>query len=207
MIGRIKGILADKQATEVLVDVNGVGYEVQIPMSTLFQLPETGKEVLLHTHFVVREDAQSLYGFYDQEARTLFRLLIRINGVGPKVALAILSSMEVGEFVAAVHQDDVGSLLNVPGIGKKTAQRLLIEMRDKLKDWGGGETVGDMSGQAPGTGASVLLQDAEAALLSLGYKPQEASRAVSAAARQLEGDGDPLSSETLLRLALKNMGN
>ncbi|MDC0598832.1 Holliday junction branch migration protein RuvA [Gammaproteobacteria bacterium] len=185
MISRIKGILLEKDLQQVLVDVQGVAYEIEVPMNTLFQLPEPGNEVILNTHFVVREDAQLLYGFFDKHERSLFRILIKINGVGPKLALAILSGMTVGELVTYVHGNDVNALVRLPGVGKKTAERLIIELRDKLKDWDLG--AGKSEAPTPPTQSSHIYE-AETALISLGYKPQEASRAVNAAAKQLEQD-------------------
>ena len=135
MIGRIRGILVDKQPPDILVEVGGVGYELQVPMTTLFQLPGLGSEVSLLTHFVVREDAQLLYGFIDERDRHLFRQLIKVSGVGPKLALTILSGMDAGSFARCVQRDDISSLVALPGVGKKTAERLLVEMRDKLNDW------------------------------------------------------------------------
>jgi Holliday junction DNA helicase RuvA len=135
MIGQIRGIILEKQAPQLTVDVHGVGYEIDAPMSTFYQLPDAGKEVRLYTHFVVREDAQLLYGFYTQEERHLFRTLLKVNGVGPKLALTILSSASPDEFVRSVLNNDTDSLVKLPGIGKKTAERLVIEMRDKLKEW------------------------------------------------------------------------
>ena len=127
MIGRLTGILLVKQAPELLLDVNGVGYEVQAPMSTFYQLPELGVRVSLHTHLVVREDAQLLYGFAELPERQLFRTLIKVNGVGPRLALTILSGMDVGQFVACVQSADTATLVKLPGVGKKTAERLLVE--------------------------------------------------------------------------------
>ena len=135
MIGRIRGVLVLKQPPDILVEVGGVGYEIQVPMTTLFQLPEVGAEVSLVTHFVVREDAQLLYGFIDERDRGLFRQLIKVSGVGPKLALTILSGMDSSSFARCVQRDDIASLVALPGVGKKTAERLLVEMRDKLKDW------------------------------------------------------------------------
>ncbi|MGS0729636.1 Holliday junction branch migration protein RuvA, partial [Shewanella sp. 0m-11] len=133
MIGRIRGLLIEKQAPEVLVDVSGVGYEIQMPLTSFFELPELGQEAVIYTHFIVREDAQLLYGFVSKQERSLFRLLIKANGVGPKLALTILSGMTAGEFVVCVERDDIATLVKLPGVGKKTAERLLVEMRDKLK--------------------------------------------------------------------------
>ena len=140
MIGRIRGTVAQKQPPDILVEVGGVGYELQVPMTTLFQLPELGSEVSLLTHFVVREDAQLLYGFIDERDRGLFRQLIKVSGVGPKLALTILSGMDADSFTRCVHREDVAALVALPGVGKKTAERLLVEMRDKLKGgWSAGE--------------------------------------------------------------------
>src|SRR6056297_2410673 len=144
MIGRLRGVIVTRQPPEILVDVAGVGYELQVPMSTFFRLPAVGEEVSLVTHFVVREDAQLLYGFADERDRVLFRSLIRVSGVGPKLALTLLSGMDADSFVRCVQRDDLASLVALPGVGRKTAERLLVEMRDKLKDW-----IGDGAG-APG---------------------------------------------------------
>ena len=201
MIGRIRGNLVHKQPPEILLEVGGIGYEIQVPMTTLFRLPELGAQVTLVTHFVVREDAQLLYGFIDEQDRTLFRQLIRVNGVGPKLALTILSGMDASSFVRCVQRDDVTSLMALPGVGKKTAERLLVEMRDKLKDWlaraeGVDPAAGKGAVSAPQTD---IVADAEGALIALGYKPQEAARMV--AAINDEGVDD---SEELIRRALKS---
>jgi Holliday junction DNA helicase RuvA len=199
MIGRIHGVLIQKQAPDLLIDVQGVGYEVQVPMSTIYQLPEVGQAVTLHTHFVVREDAQLLFGFAASRERELFRALIKVNGVGPKLALTILSGIESDEFVRCVRDDDTASLVKLPGVGKKTAERLLIEMRDRLKDWFLPQQ--DLLSPQPAvTSSSDWLLDAESALIALGYKPAQASRAVAAA------NGDDIdSSEALIRKALRSM--
>jgi Holliday junction DNA helicase RuvA len=200
MIGRIHGKLIDKQPPELLVDVNGVGYEIQAPMTTIYRLPEVGAAVTLFTHFVVREDAQLLFGFYDKDERSLFRSLLKVNGVGPKMALAILSGIEAQEFVRCVMDSDITSLTRVPGVGKKTAERLLVEMRDRLKEW---ERAPAAHGLQPAKAVSPqnqMIADAESALIALGYKPQEAAKAVAAV---LEQHG--ASSETLIRAALKRM--
>ena len=135
MIGRLSGILLEKQPPHILLDVQGVGYELDAPMSTFYQLPSLGEKVTLHTHMVVREDAQLLYAFADKRSRELFRELIRLNGVGPKLALALMSGMDVDELVMAVQHQDVSALVKIPGVGKKTAERLLIELRDRFKAW------------------------------------------------------------------------
>ena len=205
MIGRIRGVLLEKMAHDVLVDVQGVAYEIQVPLSTLFQLPETGTLVQLHTHFVVREDAQLLYGFFEQRERELFRILIRINGVGPKMALAILSGMETDDFVRCVQNNDINTLVKLPGVGKKTAERLLIEVRDRLKEWGLDTAAATGAPRAQQSASDQSLQEAESALVGLGYKPVEASKLVKAASKQLEDSQQPLASEALIRLALRSM--
>lgn len=199
MIGRIQGTLLVKQPPELLVDVQGLGYEVQVPMTTLYQLPAVGETVVLHTHFVVREDAQLLYGFANLAERSLFRALIKVNGVGPKLALTILSGIETSDFVRCVRDGDSVSLVRLPGVGKKTAERLLVEMKDRLKDWqvDGGNVE---AGGTESVSANSMLAEAESALVALGYKPQEASKAIAAI-----NHGDIASSEQLIRSALKNM--
>jgi Holliday junction DNA helicase RuvA len=198
VIGRIRGVLVDKKPPEIQIDVAGICYEVQVPMSTLYQLPELGKELTLHTHFVVREDAQLLYGFFEEKDKSMFRSLIKINGVGPKMALGILSSMEANEFVRAVRSNDINAMVKMPGIGKKTAERLLIEMRDRLKDW-----VGEEGGtQVPVSAGASITSDAETALISLGYKPQQAAHAIAAV---LKTNPEIQGSEELIRHSLKSM--
>lgn len=200
MIGRIRGKLVEKQPPDILVEVNGVCYEVQVPMTTAYRLPEIGKDIQLHTHFVVREDAQLLYGFYQQQDKDMFRALIKVNGVGPKMALAILSGMETDDFVRTIQNNDVSTMVSMPGIGKKTAERLIVEMRDRLSEW---QATGDSTASAAAlSGGSSFARDAETALLALGYKPQQAARAVSAV---LKGNPDVADSEALIRLALKSM--
>jgi len=202
MIGRIRGTLVHKQPPDVLVEVGGVGYELQVPMTTLFQLPAIGAEVSLVTHFVVREDAQLLYGFIDEQDRSLFRDLIKISGVGPKLALTILSGMDANSFARCVQAGDISSLVALPGVGKKTAERLLVEMRDKLKGWL--ERMETATATASGAPVSPRpadrVADAEGALITLGYKPAEASRVVAAV-----NDDSVENSEELIRRALKSM--
>ncbi len=202
MIGRIRGTLVHKQAPLILVEVGGVGYEMQVPMTTLFRLPELGVEVTLVTHFVVREDAQLLYGFIEEGDRSLFRELIKVSGVGPKLALTILSGMDAHSFARCVQRDDVSALVALPGVGKKTAERLLVEMRDKLRDWLA--RAENAQGQGDGTVGRMpltdIVADAEGALVTLGYKPQEASRMVAAI-----NDDSVVDSEELIRRALKSM--
>jgi Holliday junction DNA helicase RuvA len=177
MIGRIAGQLIEKQPPFILVDVNGVGYEIEAPASTLARLPEIGETIILHTHLIVREDAQVLCGFISEQERQLFRHLIKVNSVGAKLALGILSGMSTDNFVRCVHDKDTAALTKLPGVGKKTAERLIIEMRDRLKDM-------DMAHASIHMDAAVsvspkdddAMHDAISALVSLGYKPQEASR-------------------------------
>lgn len=198
MIGRLSGTLLAKHPPDILLDVGGVGYEVQVPMTTLFTLPAVGERVTLLTHFVVREDAQVLFGFAAERDRQLFRELIKVNGVGPRLALAILSGMDAKAFVDCVHRADITSLTRLPGVGKKTAERLLVEMRDRLKDWlqeVAPARLAPASAVAPEHGA---LADAESALITLGYKPQDAARMVAAANTEPE-----LSCEELIRRALQ----
>jgi holliday junction DNA helicase RuvA len=200
VIGRLRGTLAEKQPPHVIVDINGLGYELEVPMTTLYRLPSVGEPLTLHTHLVVREDAHLLYGFFEKRERELFRELIRLNGVGPKLALALMSGLEVDELVRCVQAQDTSVLVKIPGVGKKTAERLLVELKDRFKAW---ETVPGMSNLVvePRAGGAVSSaeNDAVSALISLGYKPQEASRAVSA----IKEDG--LSSEDMIRRALKGM--
>lgn len=195
MIGRLQGKVISKQAPDLLLDVQGVGYELLIPLNTFFDIPDTGETVTLHTHFVVREDAQQLYGFSRLEERALFRDLIKINGVGPKMALAILSGMSVDEFVRCVRRDDVATLVKIPGVGKKTAERLLIEIRDKIATLSPG--VHDDNSQ---TVDQDIGLEAESALTALGYRPQDAAKMVNNVK-----DQGITSAEQLIRAALKSM--
>jgi Holliday junction DNA helicase RuvA len=203
VIGRISGILLEKSPPELLVDVQGVGYEIQAPMSTFYQLPATGAGVILHTHLVVREDAQQLFGFHTEQERMLFRALIRISGVGPKVALGILSGMAVDEFVQTVNRNDATAMTRIPGIGKKTAERLLVEMRDRLADWSVGDTDTVTVAAPIEGGRGSIAEEAEKALIALGYRPQDASRMIARALRETE---QPSGSEALIRVALRSMG-
>jgi len=196
MIGRLHGILLVKKPPQLLIDVAGVGYEVSAPMTTFYELPEIGNEITLHTHLAVREDAHVLYGFLREQDRLLFRTLIKVSGVGPKLALAILSGMSADEFAGLVQIGDSTALTKLPGVGKKTAERLVVEMKDRLKDWQG-VTLAPETSTSSAVSANNTVKDAVSALVSLGYKPQEASRMVS----QVESDG--LSSEEMIRLALR----
>ena len=203
MIGQIRGILIEKNPPEILVDVGGITYEIQVPMSTLYQLPDVGQEVVLHTHFVVRDDAQLLYGFCHTKDKTLFRSLIRVNGVGPRMALVILSGMEPDEFVRVVRNNDVTAMVNMPGIGKKTAERLIVEMRDRLSEWEANEGADSApETQDSASTVKVFSKDAEAALIGLGYKPQQAARAI---AQVLKDNLEITDSEELIRLSLKSI--
>lgn len=193
MIGSLRGKLTSKQAPRLLVEVGGVGYEVEAPMSTVYELPAVGGEVFLFTHMVVREDAQTLYGFATEAERSLFRGLLKVNGVGAKVALAVLSGVSVDGFARAVLDGDLTALTQVPGIGRKTAERLIVEMRDRI------------SGETPAPAGEVRLagkaqgprEEAAAALVALGYKPQEVAKMLDAV------DAKGLASEEWIRRALQ----
>lgn len=201
MIGRISGTLIHKQPPEILVDVAGVGYELLVPMTTLFQLPPLGGTVTLVTHHAVREDAHTLFGFAAERDRELFRQLIRVSGVGPKLALTILSGMDSDSLVRVVSGGDVKSLCALPGVGKKTAERLIVELRDRLADWieGLGQGAADAPVAAAAPPEPDKLSDAEGALVALGYKPADAARLVAA----VDSD-DVQDSEELIRRALRS---
>ncbi len=203
MIGRIRGILIEKEPADIQVEVGGIAYEVQVPMSTLFKLPEIGEVVTLHTHFVVREDAQQLFGFIGVKDKALFRTLIKVNGVGPKMALGILSSIDSDALVGLVLNNDIAALVAMPGIGKKTAERLVIELRDKIKDWEvAGDSHANAGAKASSPNAASAAREAETALVSLGYKLPQAARAIAS----VQKDRPELaSSEELIRFALKSM--
>jgi len=196
VIGRLHGVLLRKEPPALLVDVSGVGYELEAPMTTFYELPAVGEMVTLYTHLVVREDAHLLYGFAREGQRRLFRELLKVNGVGPRVALAVLSGLSDQEFSRCVAEEDITRLTKVPGIGRKTAERLVIEMRDKLST----DIAGPAAASAPGPAAPAdPVSEAVSALVSLGYKPNEASRAV----RGVSSKG--LSAEEIIRQALKGM--
>ena len=207
MIGRIRGILLEKQPPDILIEAGGVGYEVQLPMTSFYQLPETGVEAIVYIHFVVREDAQLLFGFADKSERALFRELIKVNGVGPKLALTILSGMSAAQFIQCVSIDDYSALVKLPGVGKKTAERLVIEMRDRLKNL---STQNDVSSPLSQPGIAQqestfimpndVKGDASSALVALGYKPAQAIKVVNSVYK--EG----ATSEELIREALRSMG-
>jgi len=199
MIGQIRGIILEKQPPQLLIDVHGIAYEIDAPMGTFYQLPDIGKETRLYTHLIVREDAHHLYGFYTHDERFLFRTLLRVNGVGPRLALTILSSVSPDEFVRSVLNNDTQSLVRLPGVGKKTAERLVIEMRDKLSSFHP-NILNDAASLHPvKSERHHILQDAIAALVTLGYKPSDANRTVT------KVDDGKVSSEGLIRLALREI--
>lgn len=207
MIGRLTGELIEKAPPELLIDVSGVGYELEASMNTFYKLPDVGTFVTVYTHFVVREDAQLLYGFADKHERTLFRTLIKVNGVGPKLALTILSGISVSEFIRVVQNEDSTSLVRLPGVGKKTAERLIIEMKDKLDRLELPSRVETDLGELSRVAEASLPKtdhraDAETALVALGYKPLQATKAIEKAASMLEEGAD---TEALIRQSLKMM--
>ncbi|TCP95974.1 Holliday junction DNA helicase subunit RuvA [Cricetibacter osteomyelitidis] len=201
MIGRLSGVLLEKQPPEILLDIQGVGYELLLPMTSFYNLPEIGQQVMLFTHLIVREDAHLLFGFSHKSDRTLFRELIKTNGVGPKLALAILSAMSVAEFAYAIEREELSKLVKIPGVGKKTAERLLVELKGKFK----GTVQADFfveSNHIPQSQSAVENPDnpadeAVAALTALGYKPTDAEKMVKKIHKA------EMSSEQLIREALK----
>ncbi len=196
MIGRLRGELVSKTPPFLLLDVNGVGYDVESPMSTFYNLPAVGEQVTLFTHLAIRDDAHVLYGFASEAERSLFRSLLKVSGVGAKMALAILSGMSADEFAACVQANDSAALVRLPGIGKKTAERLIVEMRDRLDKL----ELGDIAVRSAGTSSVVEhspVSDAVGALIALGYKANDASRMV----RGIDCAG--LSSEEIIRASLK----
>ena len=195
MIGRLKGTLVHKQPPWLLVDVAGVGYELEAPMSTFYDLPEAGREVTLHVHHAVKEDSVSLYGFLTEAERRVFRDVQKVTGIGAKIALAILSGASVDEFARLVQTSDVAALTRIPGIGKKTAERIVVELRDRAADFGGGPTA--LGGGKPGAKLDASAE-AAIALAQLGYKQAEVARMLKEAA-----PGD--SAEDIIRKALKSM--
>ncbi|MFZ2168957.1 MAG: Holliday junction branch migration protein RuvA [Methylococcaceae bacterium] len=197
MIGFLRGKLVYKAPPFLVLDVQGVGYEVEAPMTTFYDLPALNEEITLHTHLVVREDAHILFGFSTEADRTLFRTLIKVNGVGPKLALTILSGQSAEEFHRCIHNNDTQALVRLPGVGKKTAERLIIEMRDRLPGLSDSVMI-----NADNTGATITVagspkQEAISALCSLGYKPLDASRMV----QNINTEGK--SCEDFIRLALQ----
>ena len=191
MIGRIKGILIEKIPPFILLDCQGVGYEIEVPMTTFFDLPDEGSEITLLTHMVVREDAHLLFGFATTSERQMFRQLIKVNGIGAKVALSILSSIESNELTNAIKTDDTDMLIKIPGIGKKTAERLVLELKDRLKD---------IEVSQASKNAITNIDDIENALISLGYSASQASIAIKALPDNITvNDG--------IRQALKSFSN
>lgn len=193
MIGSLTGVLAEKSPPRLLVDVGGVGYDVEAPMSTFYGLPPVGSRVRLLIHQVVREDALLLYGFGSDAERTLFRDLLKVSGVGPRIALAILSGVSIDVFAQLVHGQDVAALTRIPGVGRKTAERLLVEMKDRLQP---PASLPAVDGVVPGSSQAEALN----ALLALGYKPAEATRLIKAAGDEAQ------STEELIRRALQSAG-
>lgn len=197
MIGRLTGKILEKTPPQLLLEVNGVGYEVEAPLSTFFNLPEVGTDISLRMHMIVREDAQLLYGFYSEAERSLFRALIKINGIGAKVALAILSGMQPEEFAICVESRDISSLTRIPGIGKKTAERLLVEIKDKLTD-----IISTSASLTKTSETGITIHnhsgDAVHALVALGYKTADAEKMVKKAYSA------ELSTEEIIRTALKS---
>ena len=209
MIGHLQGMLAEKNPPFLLLDVAGVGYELEAPMSTFYQLPEPGHPVKLITHLVVREDAHTLYGFYSKRERLLFRQLIKVNGIGPRLAVTILSALDYDPFVSAISTKNLTALTQIPGVGKKTAERLLLEMQDKLK------TEITAWEEEAGSGVRAVeprqqslkhnmqnMQETKQALLSLGYKAHEADQAMTRIEHQLQLTTP---TEEMIRLALQHM--
>lgn len=196
MIGRLRGILLWKSAPHVLVEVQGVGYEVEVTFPTFFKLPAVGQEMSLHTHLIVREDAQILYGFASESERAMFRHLIKVNGVGAKMAATILSGIAVDDFVRCVRDNDVACLVKLPGVGKKTAERLVMEMRDRLDSKAGAAAPARAEAGMPPL-ESNEVNDAISAMVALGYKPTDASRMV------LRVNSEGLVCEEIIRRALQ----
>ncbi|HIY70103.1 MAG TPA: Holliday junction branch migration protein RuvA [Candidatus Luteimonas excrementigallinarum] len=193
MIGRLKGILIHKQPPWLVVDVGGVGYELEAPMSTFYELPELGREVALFTHYAHKDDTVSLYGFLTEAERRMFRDVQKVSGIGARIALAILSGASVGEFALMVQAGDITALCRIPGIGKKTAERIVVELRDRAAD-----LAGALPAAASGSVPSDPMAEAVVALQQLGYRPAEAQKMARAAA----GEGDP--AETIIRKALQS---
>lgn len=204
MIGRLNGVLVEKQPPEILLEVSGVGYEVQMPMTCFYDLPKVGDNAIVYTHFVVREDAQLLFGFNNKTERALFRELLKANGVGPKLGLAILSGMSAQQFVSCVNNEDATALVKLPGVGKKTAERLVLEMKDRLKNWGNDlfTPFSDSAVIEPASDATIAnnaADDAVSALLALGYKLPQAQKAVKSISKP------DMSTEVLIKESLKSM--
>lgn len=201
MIGRLRGVIIEKLPPEIVIDINGIGYEVSMPITCFYALPDCGQEAVIFTHLVVRDDAHLLYGFSGKRERRLFRELIKVNGVGPKLALAILSGMSASQFIEATQQGEIESLVKLPGVGKKTAERLVVEMKDRLSDLG--EVDGNDVNLPTLMSDSHYLEnsiasEAISALVALGYKPHEAKRII----KKVNRDG--VDSQTLIKEALRS---
>ena len=204
MIGRLTGIIVDKKPPHLLVDVRGVGYEVQAPMTSFYPLPDAGEEVVLYTHFSVSENAQQLFAFYTDAERQLFRTLIKVSGVGPKMALAILSGITVDDFIHCVTQGNSAALSKVPGIGKKTAERLIIEVKDRLDEIDPQSTGQQDTGVVAvdkTTDVNHVVADAESALIALGYRPAAAAQMIASVTQSVSVNN----SEELIKLALRSL--
>lgn len=197
MIGYLRGHIIDKEPPWLVMDVGGVGYELEASMNTFYAIADLADEVSLHTHMVVREDAQRLYGFAALSERALFRSLLKVNGIGPRVALAILSTLSAQEFAICVQNEDIATIVRVPGIGKKIAERLIVEMRDRLSVMSGGA-----EGVTPQPIAASNSSDAISALIALGYKPADARRVVCSLP-----DAEAMQRETIIRQALKALSS
>ena len=195
MIGWLRGTLREKNNSNVLLDVGGIGYEVDIPTLGIARLPPNGEEAELHCHMVVRDDRHELFGFVTRDERDVFRELIKVNGVGPRLGVAILSGLDTGQLARCVREGDIKALQAMPGVGKKTAERVIIDLRDKLDAF---ETT--LTAPTPALPAGGPFEDAEEALIGLGFRPADAARALA----QLEDPPDDV--ETLIRLALKGLG-
>ena len=193
MIGSLIGLIKEKTPSAILLDVNGIGYEIAIPLSTSFQLPKVGESAFLLTHLVVREDQHSLYGFATEEERKLFRALIKISGVGAKLAITILSGTNVTGFIQSVVNEDIDALVHLPGIGKKTAERLVVEMKDKISE------ISDEQHNLQDSGVNSAVAEAINALVNLGYKTKDAKNILD------KIDSEELSVEDLIRQALKSL--
>ena len=199
MIGQLRGILMSKQPPALMLDVQGVGYELDAPMTTFYDLPQEGSELMLHTHLVVREDAQLLFGFSTENQRNLFRYLLKISGIGPRVGLAILSALSVKEFRLCINGEDLVRMTKVPGIGRKTAERIVLELRGKQLL--GLSAEDDL---AVSSGTDEIRMDAISALTALGYREKDAEKVIGKLTEQAD-DSQPLSSELLIRQALQSM--
>jgi Holliday junction DNA helicase RuvA len=197
MIGRLRGQIVEKHPPRLVLDVGGVGYELEAPMSTFYGLPAVGEVVVLTTHLLVRDDAHTLYGFAREQERALFRRLLRVSGIGARMALAILSAMDAARFADCVEHEDIDALVRIPGIGRKTAQRLLVELRDQLATTSGGTPIRLPSDDAADAPRARILTDAVSALEALGYRPVDATRMVRAA------DDGSNATEEIIRAALR----